>query len=254
MQSSKSNKPRKLLRANREKLTFELKLFSLPLNVSYFTYQLRTGHKVHQAFLWTHPATTVVHEEEDDDDVSPTNTDPVSVMTSYLLYSLFTALAVLPLLLYKRNRYFFTDLCYAVKLLKVGQRMRKYTQHKQLHSILDCFLDHVRKQPNKTFIVFEDRSYTYSEVDRESNRVARALQTHAGLQQGDTVALFCGNEAHFVWTWLGLFKLGCVVSLLNTNIRSKSLLHCFSCCGAKVLVVAEGKSLFLFFLKTNVKL
>ncbi|XP_008308688.1 very long-chain acyl-CoA synthetase [Cynoglossus semilaevis] len=160
-------------------------------------------------------------------------------MTSYLLYSLFTALAVLPLLLYKRNRYFFTDLCYAVKLLKVGQRMRKYTQHKQLHSILDCFLDHVRKQPNKTFIVFEDRSYTYSQVDRESNRVARALQTHAGLQQGDTVALFCGNEAHFVWTWLGLFKLGCVVSLLNTNIRSKSLLHCFSCCGAKVLVVAE---------------
>uniref|UniRef100_A0A669DB92 long-chain-fatty-acid--CoA ligase n=1 Tax=Oreochromis niloticus TaxID=8128 RepID=A0A669DB92_ORENI len=36
--------------------------------------------------------------------------------------------------------------------------------------------------------------------------------------------------------WLALSKLGCTASFLNVNIRSKSLLHCFSCCEAKVLI------------------
>ncbi|KAF4095279.1 hypothetical protein G5714_024357 [Onychostoma macrolepis] len=40
----------------------------------------------------------------------------------------------------------------------------------------------------------------------------------------------------FLWIWLALAKIGCSVALLNHNIRSKSLLHCFTCCGASVLI------------------
>ncbi|VFV33812.1 very long-chain acyl-synthetase [Lynx pardinus] len=47
-----------------------------------------------------------------------------------------------------------------------------------------------------------------------------------------------GNEPAYVWLWLGLAKLGCAMSCLNSNIRAKSLLHCFQCCGAKVLLVS----------------
>ncbi len=78
-------------------------------------------------------------------------------------------------------------------------------------------------------------------VDKQSNRVARALQAEARLKEGDTVALFSANEPSFVWTWLALAKLGCPAALLNFNIRSKSLLHCFSCCGAKVIIASAGK-------------
>ncbi|KAL0154867.1 hypothetical protein M9458_049130, partial [Cirrhinus mrigala] len=88
----------------------------------------------------------------------------------------------------------------------------------------------VKKHPRKAFIHFEGKTYSYEEVDKESNK--------AGLKEGDTVALFLGNEPRFVWTWLGLAKLGCPAALLNFNIRSKSLLHCFSCCGANVLIAA----------------
>ncbi|KAG5273707.1 hypothetical protein AALO_G00154540 [Alosa alosa] len=82
------------------------------------------------------------------------------------------------------------------------------------------------------------KSYTYLEVDKQSNKVANALRTYASLKEGDTVALFLGNEPCYAWTWLGLAKLGCPVALLNYNIRAKSLLHCFSCSGAKVLIAA----------------
>uniref|UniRef100_A0A3P9BGP5 Long-chain-fatty-acid--CoA ligase n=1 Tax=Maylandia zebra TaxID=106582 RepID=A0A3P9BGP5_9CICH len=151
-----------------------------------------------------------------------------------LAYILCTALAVLPILIYFRNPYFLKDLYCTFISIYVGIRLSRI--EKRFYSILDRFLDKVAEHPHKKFIVYEESSYTYSQADRESNKVARALLTHAHLKQGDTVALFLGNEPWFVWMWLALSKLGCTASFLNVNIRSKSLLHCFSCCEAKVLI------------------
>uniref|UniRef100_A0A8P4G8J6 long-chain-fatty-acid--CoA ligase n=1 Tax=Dicentrarchus labrax TaxID=13489 RepID=A0A8P4G8J6_DICLA len=157
-------------------------------------------------------------------------------MIAYVLYSALAGLAFLAFLLYLRNPYFLKDLNYTVTAIKIAMQLRKFKKQKPFYSILDRFLDKVARHPQKKFILFEDSSYTYSQADKESNRVARALSTHAKLKEGDTVALFLGNEPQFVWVWLALTKLGCTASLLNYNIRSKSLLHCFSCCEAKVLV------------------
>ncbi|XP_022604374.1 very long-chain acyl-CoA synthetase-like [Seriola dumerili] len=157
-------------------------------------------------------------------------------MFTYILYTVVTGLAILPLLLYARNPYFLRDLNYAITAIQIATRVGKFKRQKPFYSVLDSFLDKVAKQPHKRFILFEESSYTYSQADKESNKVARALSTHAQLKEGDTVALFLGNEPQFVWLWLALAKLGCIASLLNNNIRSKSLLHCFSCCEAKVLV------------------
>ncbi|XP_028258171.1 very long-chain acyl-CoA synthetase-like [Parambassis ranga] len=151
-----------------------------------------------------------------------------------IAYILFTVLAVLPLILYMRNPYILKDLIYAITAVKIGIRMGKIKTH--FYSLLDCFLHKVEKHPHKKFLIFEESCYTYSQADKESNKVARALATHASLKEGDTAALFLGNEPLYVWTWLALSKLGCTAALLNYNIRSKSLLHCFSCCDAKVLI------------------
>uniref|UniRef100_A0A671MG80 long-chain-fatty-acid--CoA ligase n=1 Tax=Sinocyclocheilus anshuiensis TaxID=1608454 RepID=A0A671MG80_9TELE len=135
----------------------------------------------------------------------------------------------------------FSHLCSLVLTsvaLGCGIRLIVYKRKTPFYSIVDCFLDAVKKHPRKVFIHFEGKTYSYEEVDKESNKVANALRSEAGLREGDSVALFLGNEPRFVWTWLGLAKLGCPAALLNFNIRSKSLLHCFSCCGANVLIAA----------------
>ncbi|XP_068602406.1 long-chain fatty acid transport protein 2-like [Brachionichthys hirsutus] len=157
-------------------------------------------------------------------------------MIAYILSTALAGLVILPFLLYLKNPYFIQDLKQAIVFLQIGSRLAKISRKKPFHSILDCFLDNVAKQPHKTFIVFGERRYTYSQADKESNKAARALSAHGRLKEGDTVALFLGNEPHFVLIWLALFKLGCKASLLNCNIRSKSLLHCFSGCEAKLLV------------------
>ncbi|XP_038147124.1 hsFATP2a_ACSVL_like domain-containing protein [Cyprinodon tularosa] len=134
--------------------------------------------------------------------------------------------------------YFWDDCVSMLRSLKLSLRLISYKKRKPFYSILECFLDAARRHPTKVFIHFEGRSFSYAQVDRQSNQVARALQAEARLKEGDTVALFLPNEPNFVLSWLGLAKLGCPASLLNFNIRSKSLLHCFSCCGAKVLLTS----------------
>ncbi|KAM7405896.1 hypothetical protein PAMP_000311 [Pampus punctatissimus] len=104
---------------------------------------------------------------------------------------------------------------------------------------LDRFLEQTATYPDKTFIMFENESYTYTCADKRSNKIANALQFHPKYKAGDTVALFMGNEPAFMFTWLALAKLGSPVALLNYNIRTKSLLHCFNCCKAKVLIAAS---------------
>uniref|UniRef100_A0A672JDK6 long-chain-fatty-acid--CoA ligase n=1 Tax=Salarias fasciatus TaxID=181472 RepID=A0A672JDK6_SALFA len=136
----------------------------------------------------------------------------------------------------ERFPYFFQDCAYMLRNVILAVRMLKCRKSKPFYSIVDRFLDAASRHPSKVFIHFEGRAYSYGEVDKQSNKVARALQAEVRLQEGDSVALFLANEPSFVWTWLGLAKLGCPVALLNFNIRSKSLLHCFSCCGAKVLL------------------
>ncbi|XP_072554384.1 long-chain fatty acid transport protein 2-like isoform X2 [Paramormyrops kingsleyae] len=136
--------------------------------------------------------------------------------------------------------YFVPEFLYVLKTIAFGLRMSKYKKKQPFYTILDCFLDAVKRTPSKPFIIFENRTYTYMDVDKQSNKVARALRTHTSLKEGDTVALFLGNEPCYAWVWLGLAKIGCATALLNCNIRSKSLSQCFSCSGASVLIVAEG--------------
>ncbi|XP_051917388.1 long-chain fatty acid transport protein 2-like isoform X2 [Hippocampus zosterae] len=149
-----------------------------------------------------------------------------------------TVVGGLVLILRTRFPYWLDDCVYILRSLMLAARLIMYKRSKPFHAVLDAFLAAARRHPAKTFLHFEGERFSYGEVDRRSNRVARVLRQEAHLREGDTVALFLGNEPNLVWTWLGLAKLGCPVALLNFNIRAKSLLHCFSCCGAKVLVTS----------------
>lgn len=120
--------------------------------------------------------------------------------------------------------------------LKSRRRLKKYIESN--YSILDRFSDVVKQKPNCPYIYFQDDCYTFKQADELSNRAARAL-LQSGIGKGDVVAIFSPNSPMFVWTWLGLTKIGCVGAFLNYNIRSKSLLHCIKVGGAKLLVAAE---------------
>ncbi|KAK5902067.1 hypothetical protein CesoFtcFv8_007362 [Champsocephalus esox] len=152
-----------------------------------------------------------------------------------LVWIVFAAVGLLAL--FFCNPHFFQDVQLVRTKLKTRSRILKYMQTN--YSILDRFIDAEKEHPHKPFILFGDETFTYRDAEELSNKAARVFLQSGLLNQGDTVALFLGNEPVFLWLWLGLVKIGCSAAFLNCNIRSKSLLHCFNCSGARTLVAAE---------------
>ncbi|XP_072550767.1 long-chain fatty acid transport protein 2 isoform X2 [Salminus brasiliensis] len=134
--------------------------------------------------------------------------------------------------------YLWSDALYLKNFLVALVRFVSRRRLRPSFLAVDRFLEQAARHPTRTFFVFEGETFSYGAVDRRSNRIAHALLAHSSLRAGDTAALFLRNEPDFLYAWLALAKLGCPVALLNDNIRSGSLLHCFRCSRAKVLITS----------------
>ncbi|XP_012671646.2 long-chain fatty acid transport protein 6 [Clupea harengus] len=133
--------------------------------------------------------------------------------------------------------YFWKDLFFLLKVIRYGIQLEIYKWTKRVVTVIDRFVQQAIEIPNKPFLIYEGVTYTYQDIDKRSNKVAQVFAERGTVKKGDTVALLMSNEPDFISVWFGLSKLGCSVAFLNINIKSRSVLHCFNCCGAKVLVV-----------------
>ncbi|XP_051268259.1 long-chain fatty acid transport protein 6 isoform X1 [Dicentrarchus labrax] len=135
--------------------------------------------------------------------------------------------------------YFWRDLLFLLKVIRYGVKLEVFKLTSSVCTVLDRFIQQAQLIPDKPFVIFNGSIHTYRDVDRRSNRLANVFLERANLRKGDCVALLMSNEPDFLCVWFGLAKVGCSVAFLNTNIKPKSLLHCFNCCGAKTLIVGS---------------
>ncbi|XP_026153172.1 long-chain fatty acid transport protein 6 [Mastacembelus armatus] len=133
--------------------------------------------------------------------------------------------------------YFWKDLVFLLKVIRYGLKLELFKLTSNVCTVLDRFIQQAQRIPNKPFVICDGSVHTYSDVERRSNRLAAVFLESVNLRKGECVALLMSNEPDFLCVWFGLAKIGCSVAFLNTSIKSKSLLHCFSCCGAKTLIV-----------------
>ncbi|XP_044596472.1 long-chain fatty acid transport protein 4-like isoform X3 [Cotesia glomerata] len=112
---------------------------------------------------------------------------------------------------------------------------------KKNRSVADVFQQFVAKHPNKSCFVFEDREWTFQEIEDLSNKVAYVFKSH-GYRKGDVVALLMENRPEYVAIWLGLSKLGVTIPLINTNLRKTSLLHCINVARCQALIFSDELS------------
>ncbi|KAK5915593.1 hypothetical protein CesoFtcFv8_001172 [Champsocephalus esox] len=160
-------------------------------------------------------------------------------MMMYLISVILASIFIIPFAIKTLSPYLWLDILYLKHLLRILVTFVSRRRRRPFFFVLDRFLEQTAAHPDKSFIVFENEHFSYSYTDRRSNKTANALLSQPGYKAGDTVALFMGNEPAFMFTWLALAKLGSPVALLNHNIRTKSLLHCFNCCKATVLIAAS---------------
>ncbi len=93
--------------------------------------------------------------------------------------------------------------------------------------------------PEKTAIIFGDKSLTYAQLEAESNRVANAL-ADLGVEKYDRVAILAHNTIHHVLTWLGCCKIGAVYLAINYLLKGKDISYCIDHSESKVFIVEDA--------------
>ncbi|XP_077862356.1 LOW QUALITY PROTEIN: long-chain fatty acid transport protein 6-like [Saccoglossus kowalevskii] len=139
----------------------------------------------------------------------------------------------------KSYPYWRRDALGLIKLLSVAKPFRNHIKRNRFMS--DLFEQAKKRNPEKACLVFQDRTYSYEEIDRLSNKFANFARNQ--VKTGDTMAHFMYNEPAFIWTWLGCAKLGVKSAFINYNLRDKSLVHCINLSKANILVIGEGSDL-----------
>lgn len=80
---------------------------------------------------------------------------------------------------------------------------------------------------------------TYSEIDRKSNRYARALRAF-GVCKGDRIGIMLPNRIEFVILWLAMAKLGAVMVPINIHYMPSDVEFILSDTKAKFAIVDES--------------
>src|SRR6266702_7635601 len=84
--------------------------------------------------------------------------------------------------------------------------------------------------PDRVFLRFEGREYTYGEANAEVNRFAAVL-AERGAGRGDVVGVLMTNRPETLFVVLATVKLGATVGLLNHHQRDRVLAHSFGLLG-----------------------
>ena len=101
-----------------------------------------------------------------------------------------------------------------------------------VHSL---FEEQAVRNPDRILFYYHGRSWTFEDIQLYSRRFANIL-IDLGLQQGDEVALFAESRPEYVGAWLACSQAGIVVGLVNSSLRSFSLIHSLNVIKPKALI------------------
>ncbi len=79
-----------------------------------------------------------------------------------------------------------------------------------------------KRLPNKTAIICGDKNYTYADIDRASDNLARAL-LHLGCKKKDRIIVFAGNTIETVIAVYGILKSGGIFVIINPSQKPGKL-------------------------------
>ncbi|NJM08779.1 acyl--CoA ligase, partial [Candidatus Gracilibacteria bacterium] len=102
-------------------------------------------------------------------------------------------------------------------------------------SIVQAFLDHSERTPERVCVRFAGESLSYGELRQRALAWAAVLQDQ-GVARGDRVALFLPNSVTFIAAYLGIQLAGAAAVLVNTQYRQNELRHILNDSGAFVVV------------------
>jgi long-chain acyl-CoA synthetase len=93
---------------------------------------------------------------------------------------------------------------------------------------------------DKTALVMGDRSWSFRDLEAETNRFANAL-ARLGIKAGDRVSLYSQNAVEWIVTYYATLKCGAVINPVNVMLTPEEVCFVTNDCGARIIVASADK-------------
>lgn len=90
-------------------------------------------------------------------------------------------------------------------------------------------------QPHKKALIFEDRPFTYQEVNLRTNQLSNFL-LNVGVQKGDRISILLYNSHQYIEIFFALSKIGAILVPLNWRLAGPELEFLIEDSGARMLI------------------
>lgn len=115
-------------------------------------------------------------------------------------------------------------------------------------SLCDLFEKYTEEYKNKTFIVYDNKEYTYKHIQELVLRFSNAL-LKLGVKKGDVVALWLTNCPHFIISYFAVLNIGGTVTAISPLYIAREATYQIRDSGANYLIMID--SLFSEFKKAE---
>ena len=92
--------------------------------------------------------------------------------------------------------------------------------------------------PNKTAVVFQEKRFTFKEINNRINRLANAFKG-MGVRKGERVAILAQNCHQYVETFFACAKAGLVILPLNAKLAGPELSYIINDASASLLIIEK---------------
>lgn len=103
-------------------------------------------------------------------------------------------------------------------------------------NLAKAFLKTAHKYPENVAIYYYETQITYSQLAKESNKLASYFSTELKIKPGDRVAIYCKNRPEFLIAMLGTLIAGAIVVPINSFLKPVEISYILNDCEVHVLV------------------
>jgi len=104
------------------------------------------------------------------------------------------------------------------------------------HSIGTAIEKLAEQKPDDIAILFGDRSWSWEQLNKESNKIANFF-LNIGIKKQDSIALIMENSPEYLFITTGINKIQAISALINYNLRKQALIHSLNIVEPKKIII-----------------
>lgn len=103
-------------------------------------------------------------------------------------------------------------------------------------NIIGLFESQVLKTPDATALVFEDKKFSYKELNNKINTFAQFIKKSSNANVGDYISVITDRSEWSVITMISVLKLGCVYIPIDKSWPESRIMQALNASGAKIVI------------------